>query len=72
MKLEPLIDEPTAAAILGVTRRAMQDWRLRGNKNLPVVKIGRLVRYKRSDIAAMIEKNTVAAAEELDDCGAPE
>jgi hypothetical protein len=55
-KLEPgdLVTEREAAAILGVSRQTLSNWRWRrcGPK---VCRIGlRLVRYKRADLAAFI------------------
>ena len=59
-----LIPEDEAAHALGVspgTLKAARLHRLRSNplRDLPHVRIGRAVRYRRSDIAAWIEANTV-------------
>jgi predicted DNA-binding transcriptional regulator AlpA len=63
-KLQPgdLVDEHEAAAILGVSRQTIANWRWRG---LPprFCKIGqRLVRYRRADLAAFIDGDKADAA----------
>ena len=53
MKYE-LVDERDAARYLGVTRRTTQWWRSVGRGPI-FIKIGRLVRYRVSDLNAFIE-----------------
>lgn len=57
-----LLTEKEAARILGVQPQSLAVWRLHG-KNLPFVKIGRLVRYRRQDIEQWIAAQTVAVGE---------
>ena len=62
-----LMTEPVAAKDLGVacgTLKAARLHRLESNplRTLPYVKIGRSVRYRKSDIAAWIEANTIQGA----------
>lgn len=64
---DDLITEVEAARALCVspgTLKAARLHRLQSNplRNLPHVRIGRSVRYRRSDIAAWIEANTISAA----------
>ena len=59
-----LVTEPEAAKALGVaagTLKAARLHRLESNplRTLPYVKIGRSIRYRKSDIAAWIESNLV-------------
>lgn len=64
-----LIDEVEAADILGVKKQTMGVWRIRGC-GPAFVKIGRLVKYKLSDIRNYIDSRTVsntAEADALDD-----
>jgi excisionase family DNA binding protein len=42
------LDTKQAAPLLGVTPRTLQNWQAR--RLLPFFKIGRCIRYKRSDI----------------------
>lgn len=63
-----LVTEPEAARALGVspgTLKAARLHRLRSNplRDLPHVRIGRAVRYRRSDIHAWIEANLVRPGE---------
>lgn len=45
-----LLDEASAAVVLGVTKGTLAVWRCTGRYNLPFIKIGRKVRYRRSDL----------------------
>jgi predicted DNA-binding transcriptional regulator AlpA len=56
---EPLISEKDAARLLGLSRRTLQDWRLCGTVNLPVVRLGAAIRYRPRDITQFIERNLV-------------
>jgi excisionase family DNA binding protein len=53
-----LLDETAAAALLDVTPGTLSVWRSTGRYALPFLKIGRKVRYKRSDLLAWLEKRT--------------
>lgn len=56
-----LINQEIAATILGVSPKWLERDRW-ADRRIPYVKIGRLVRYRASDIAAYIEANTQGAA----------
>lgn len=51
-----LIDDHAAAAMLDVSRGTLSVWRSTGRYSLPFVKIGRKVRYRRTDVLAWLEK----------------
>jgi hypothetical protein len=53
-----LIKEDRAAEIFDVTVSALRKWRIRG-EGPPYVKVGRLVRYSRRDLARWIDAQTV-------------
>jgi predicted DNA-binding transcriptional regulator AlpA len=53
-----LLDEQAAAALLTVAPGTLSVWRSVGRYNLPFIKIGRKVRYRRSDLLAWLEKRT--------------
>jgi len=55
-ELDRLVDERQAAAFLGYTVRALQNWRLRGNGPRFVKVSSRSVRYRRRDLLAWIEE----------------
>ena len=50
-----LLDEQAAAAFLDVSPGTLSVWRSTGRYALPFVKIGRKVRYRRSDLAEWVE-----------------
>jgi excisionase family DNA binding protein len=53
-----LMNEVQAAAILDTRVGTLQVWRSTGRYKIPFIKIGRNVRYKRSDLEAWIESRT--------------
>jgi len=57
LSFEPLLDERETAAFLKISVRTLQDWRL-SQAGPPFVRVGRKVRYRRSDIVGWIEERT--------------
>lgn len=57
-KTRELVDEKEAARILDISPGTLAVWRSTGRYNLRFVKIGRNVRYRRSDLLAWLEKRT--------------
>ena len=55
----PLLDNSGAAAYLGVTPHTLEVWRSAKRYDIPYVKVGRLVRYRKSALDAFIESRTV-------------
>ena len=53
-----LLDEKAAAQFLDNSPGTLSVWRSTGRYNLPFIKIGRNVRYRRSDLLAWLEKRT--------------
>ena len=53
-----LLDEQAAAALLTVAPGTLGVWRSTGRYNLPFLKVGRAVRYRRADLVAWLEKRT--------------
>ena len=53
---EGLCSPAEASRILGVTPHTLAVWRCENRYSLPYVKIGRLVRYRRADLEAFIER----------------
>lgn len=53
-----LLDDKTAAAILDVSPGTLSVWRSTGRYNLPFLKIGRKVRYRRADILDWMKSRT--------------
>jgi hypothetical protein len=53
-----LVDEKEAARILDNSPGTLSVWRSTGRYNLPFIKVGRNVRYRRADLIAWLEKRT--------------
>lgn len=56
-----LLSTPEAAAVLGCTPDTLVTWRCTKAVNIPFVRIGRLVRYRRVDLDAFLDQNSVRA-----------
>lgn len=52
---DTLHDEKSAADFLGLEPGTLAVWRCNKRYNLPFVKMGRLVKYRESDLLAFIE-----------------
>jgi excisionase family DNA binding protein len=64
-----LITPATAAEILGVTRGTLQVWRSTGRYNLPYIKIGGKVMYKRTAVMAFIDAQSMDHTGKLSNSG---
>jgi excisionase family DNA binding protein len=53
-----LLSRKEASAYLGISEQTLAIWKCTGRYNLPCVKIGRLVKYKRTDLDAFIARNS--------------
>jgi excisionase family DNA binding protein len=54
---DSLVTEPEAARLLAVSVRTLQAWRVQ-DAGPPYVRVGRLIRYVRSSLAAWIKSKT--------------
>ena len=55
IRMDRLIDEKEAAAMIGMQRQTLAKWRMNGNPDAPpFVRVGRSCRYKLSTIQAWI------------------
>ncbi|MBK60360.1 MAG: DNA-binding protein [Pseudomonas sp.] len=52
------VDDKQAATALGVKPTTLAVWRSTGRYNLPFLKVGRLVKYRISDLAEFLERRT--------------
>lgn len=59
-----LLTREQAAEYLGIKPQTLAVWALTQRYNLPMVKVGRCVRYRRSDLEAFLERRTVGASAE--------
>lgn len=53
------VDDMQAAEVLTVKENTLAVWRSTGRYNLPFLKVGRLVRYRVSDLAIFLASRTV-------------
>lgn len=56
-----MLSDREAAVYLGVSENTLPAWRCTKRVQIPYVKIGRAIRYRRADLDAFIAANTVAA-----------
>ncbi len=63
-ELDRLVDERQAAAFLGYTVRALQNWRIRGGGPRFVKVSSRSIRYRRRDLLAWIEEHLRSSTSE--------
>ena len=54
-----LLSRKEAAAYLGVAAETLAIWHCTGRYALPIVKVGRLAKYKKQDLDAFIAARTV-------------
>lgn len=58
-----LLTRKEAAEYLGVTPQTLAIWACVKRYNLPYIKIGRLVKYRRSDLENFINQQTITQCE---------
>ena len=51
-----------AAEYIGVKPQTLGAWASSGRYNLPMVKVGRLCKYRRSDLDAWLQARTIGAS----------
>ena len=56
-----LLSRREAAAYLGLSEQTLAIWKCTKRYDLPYVKIGRLIKYRKADLDAFIEKNVKSA-----------
>lgn len=61
---ERLMSRAEAAEYLGLSAHTLAIWKSTGRVKLPVVKIGGLAKYKRSDLDAFIAANRINSADQ--------
>jgi excisionase family DNA binding protein len=58
-----LFNEDQTAEYLSVAAQTLSVWRSSGRYDLPFIKVGRVVRYRKADLDAWLESRTVRPAE---------
>ena len=56
---DPLLNPVEAAEYLGVSRDTLAIWRCVGRYNIQFVKVGRLVKYRKSALDAFLDRRTI-------------
>ncbi|MGC9261569.1 MAG: helix-turn-helix domain-containing protein [Phycisphaerae bacterium] len=56
-----LLTSSQAAEVIGVTEGTLETWRCTKRYQIPYLKIGRNVRYRRAALEAWLESRTVSA-----------
>ena len=56
---DKLMTRVEAAEYLGLRPQTLAIWKLTGRNGLPCIKVGRLVKYRRSDLDAFLQRNTI-------------
>lgn len=57
-----LLSRAETARILGVKEQTLACWLTNGRYGLPVVKVGRLCKYRRADVEAFIASRTLGGS----------
>lgn len=66
-KEENLLTRKEAAKFLGVKEITLATWKSVNRYNLPVVKVGRLAKYRYSDLLKFIDRQTVNKSDATND-----
>ncbi|MGZ8174926.1 MULTISPECIES: helix-turn-helix domain-containing protein [Methylobacter] len=56
-----LLNNDQSAAYIGVTPRTLEVWRCTKRHQIPYIKVGRLVKYRKSALDAFLDQQTVDA-----------
>jgi excisionase family DNA binding protein len=56
-----LLNTQQAAEYIGVTVSTLEVWRCTKRYNIPFIKVGRLVKYRKSSLDTFLESRTVGA-----------
>jgi excisionase family DNA binding protein len=59
MTQDKLLSRQQAAEFLGVTKGTLEVWACTKRYNLPYVKVGKLVKYRQSDLIQFLNDRTV-------------
>lgn len=62
MHKSELFTSEQAASYLGVTSKTLAVWRCVGRYSIPFVKVGRLVKYRKSELDAFLAARTVGTS----------
>jgi excisionase family DNA binding protein len=66
---DPLLTTSETAAYLGVTEGTISVWRCTRRYPIPYIKIGRLVKYRKSALDAFLAQRTIGASTSIHEGG---
>lgn len=55
---DPLLTPKEASEYLGVSNDTLSVWRCLGRYNVPFIKVGRLVKYRKSALDSFLDRRT--------------
>ncbi|OAI14216.1 excisionase [Methylomonas koyamae] len=58
---DEILGNSDAAEYIGVTPRTLEVWRCTKRYQIPFIKVGRLVKYRKSALDAFLESRTIGA-----------
>ena len=61
-----IMDREQAAQFIGVKPQTLSVWATTGRYQLPYIKVGRSVRYRKSDLEAFLASRTVTSTGQAD------
>ncbi len=63
LKCTELLTSNQAANYIGVSPGTLEVWRCTKRYHLPFIKVGRLVRYRKSDLDTFLDRRTIGEKE---------
>lgn len=57
-KYNMLLNTNEAAEFLGIKRNTLEIWRMNSRVKIPYIKVGRLIKYRLSDLEEFLNKNS--------------
>jgi excisionase family DNA binding protein len=65
-RVDPLLTREEAARYLSIRPQTLAVWASTRRYNIPYVRVGRAVRYRRSDLDAWLRERTVGEGSSMD------
>jgi excisionase family DNA binding protein len=59
LKCTELLTSDQAAAYIGISPGTLEVWRCTKRYQIPFIKVGRLVRYRKSELDSFLDKRTI-------------
>lgn len=59
LKYTALLTSEQAAAYIGISPGTLEVWRCTKRYHIPFIKVGRLVRYRKSELDSFLDRRTI-------------